>query len=1270
MSQQHNRFDEQRHSTRFGRGVMAAALGAAATLSAGLLLRGAGSPTMAAQVAAPQMIAAAALGMMSDGDWIDLGSGNWVWRPNDICSHPWDIVFAESEQTYKTDGQKNPTSRGYNPTEQAALFTHWENCGNGTWDPPTLPPILPPGDNPLPPPNRPDPICVGFGCTLDPPIGPPPGKGTPDPIWCAGLPCGLPIIQPSPGTGQPNPRDYCLGINCPGMVTPQPPPSPPGPNPWEICMGINCPGVTPPVNPGPDPCGGGGGGTPCLSINPEDCEPKGPIEVPPLNPPPPPQFPPQLNPPQDPVWMGSGPAAATATPYPVSFADGHKQESAIDLVVPLTGRDFVLSRSYTSKADMGGSTMIGHNWSMNIFQFLEKVGTGSTAPLRVSTPSGGARTFTYNSQQQKWLPPGPSSQHIIKTTVNVNGTTWPVYRLVEQGAWSVDFYRTKDTGESATAPAAVFIGLMVQEREVYEANKTTYAYTIYNQNNGNPNDDVVRLSTAYLNGTNASNCAASVHFDWHVLNDENLGRLKRVTVKRYPPGGGGSATDVEKVEYTYKKPGDSNSSAVGTTGDLIQVVKSILVDRAPGSESPWHITVTQYRYHNGGSAENGTDADNDGFAYEFGNAHQLKAVFLPAQIEYAAQKNNSSGTAHYDTVKTFANTLLTKADGDTAFTDGSAYKVMDLAAKVIERYETFDAQNPTTYPGRVLTQYLQSACGCSSGSAQGLKLAYTYWHNYASNPNDGDYARTTVVDYLQRDDQGGFDLHLTYYYDLVQYTVSSGTSTAPTYYLANIAVEESPSKRWVVHSDYDSQTRVRTRMISTSAIASYTPASATTAPSATFQTGQGLVQEYEYTTEHRMKQAAVRRGTNGAVNIVTRTTFDTNRPWLPIKQETFRKEDLSSGNSGSGADDIQTVELSYGFHGGHAIAWIETKFEAEAAAENGPGGHYYSHSFFDTRGRNHWSRQADDVLIKRTFDDATGAVLTSEANATSSGLPSHPSTQGVSWSGRNSQGGSLTTTYTYDLLGRIRTITPPTGMVVRFSRELRAFDDSHHDDRPGVLYYAVVSLPHHFTESSQDRFAGPAHVQLHDASGGTIAALDYSLASDAQNGYGSLFSGYAFNLDDELARATVTHGLTGLMMKSTRWHSLAGQGENGGYYETTYEYDSLGRLARIDDPSGNRTEYDYDSRSRVVAVRSAAIGQTLQTLVEMFYDSGSPPQASQGVGDGVITLIRQHTGENSGTEVRDTKLTYDHRSRVVKIENAAAPHVFFVYDNVDRIARA
>ncbi|MDP1532699.1 MAG: hypothetical protein Q8L92_03870, partial [Rubrivivax sp.] len=179
-------------------------------------------------------------------------------------------------------------------------------------------------------------------------------------------------------------------------------------------------------------------------------------------------------------------------------------------------------------------------------------------------------------------------------------------------------------------------------------------------------------------------------FTW----DSN-GRLSMAEVFRTP---GSTKTLVSKAVYTYFAESQGYSSDVGTEGDLIQVQTWQPVDRSEDTASGsqlWHVTTTQYRYYDGEDSA--------------GKQHQLKAVIAAQQIEFAAQRNNASAAPTWNTVMVIAELLLTKADGDTAFTEGSvAVTVRDLSSKVIVAYDSND---------RVTAQDLLTGCGCAGGGS-------------------------------------------------------------------------------------------------------------------------------------------------------------------------------------------------------------------------------------------------------------------------------------------------------------------------------------------------------------------------------------------------------------------------------------------------------------------------------------------------------------------------------------------------------------------------
>src|SRR5690606_10506749 len=111
------------------------------------------------------------------------------------------------------------------------------------------------------------------------------------------------------------------------------------------------------------------------------------------NPSPPP--PPPATPPAPPVWMGGG--NTTYTSFPVSPVSGHKMERNTDIVVPVTGGPFRLSRTYVSDPELGGPDLVGRGWSMNVFRYLDASGLGGaqnlTGAVTINLPGSGTHNF-------------------------------------------------------------------------------------------------------------------------------------------------------------------------------------------------------------------------------------------------------------------------------------------------------------------------------------------------------------------------------------------------------------------------------------------------------------------------------------------------------------------------------------------------------------------------------------------------------------------------------------------------------------------------------------------------------------------------------------------------------------------------------------------------------------------------------------------------------------------------------------------------------------
>ncbi len=877
-----------------------------------------------------------------------------------------------------------------------------------------------------------------------------------------------------------------------------------------------------------------------------------------------------------------------------------------------------------------------------------------------------------------WPVPGSTTQIVTRATVTIDGLhddlIIPVWRVIEAGQWEMDFYRENGSGETSgyfdVTDTGPYEGLLLQRRDIY-GNAHTYKYTIYS------NPTVARVTQIRINGDldEATFPEADISFFWDSkTSSANQGRLKEVKVARYNGEEGTTVPVVtQHIIYTYMDDTDTDlSDDLGTTGDLVQVTRLVRIDPDSGFfGEAWRPLITQYRYHRDDGNESGSvgEMGSERFIWA-GDEHQLKMVILPEQIEYFAQGDTTGNT---DDVEEAATHLLSQDDGAT-FSDGmDTYYVADLAAKVIEEYEAS--------PGRVLVQHIQSACGCGGSGTQGKRKSYTYWDRDGSLPG-----ATTIRCVEESLGASGFDDYRTYFYEMEKL----GDEDVP--YVQIIAVQDDTTANvgtWLRQYKYDDAGN-RIAEYTPSSLSGYTAGNGTTAPSIT-EESSGLVYVFDFNDDNRLIEREIKEGDpNFDVNDsctdctlieeIEYPSADSGNERRHLPTSIQRYQSASSSN----ADDIEKIEFLYEFHGASVddddIEWIETKVEAEAddtstEDEYGPGGHFYTHEFFDTQGRNYWSRTADNVLTRREFHVGTGLPTQIERNADSpvagteflaGDLPGSLPTD-VHFDGRNSDGDSLTTEIVYDLLGRVQQTTSPGGVHTYIRREMR---DS--PDRDGIEYYAEIRLPHELSAGSE--YNGPATITWRNADNDVIATQDCEVEAaytfyTATSGYTWPISIYDLDEDavDLLTRSAVTHDLSGLVKETTVWHDVDAGALEPEKYVSEFTYDALGRLLHSKNPNGTYQSFTYDVLDRVTA---AGIGtdpddQTgdMVTTQQLIYD-GASGTSTQGVGNGNLTRVV----ESEDATDRITDYFYDFRDRQTGVVRPEKPYASATaYDNLDRV---
>lgn len=972
--------------------------------------------------------------------------------------------------------------------------------------------------------------------------------------------------------------------------------------------------------------------------------------------------------------------------HPIDLAFGHKNGSATDLSVSAAGGGFRLARKYRSEDVWTAARVSGSKWALSTAEYMSVSTQDGHLLLRIRR--GTARPEVPIVDENDLLAtiggalplPGPSHRVIKRTQACVDGVVYPVWRIEEPGRTSIDYFRAKASGEtimgglscgsasSVTAPDAALLGLRLRTFDIY-GNGTIYKYLLIATGTGN----VARLERVYVDGYpgSAQEPAAQVTFTWNFNSTSpNFGRLRRAEVVRDVGTTTPVLVPVERVEYTYMGDDSSFSADLGTNGDLVQVIKSERIDPAPGSlgtDPVWRQTIAQYRYHRTSCSTCGVDEGDRSFSW-LGRDGQLKMEIHPQQVEFVAALSAAEPLS--TRVATTAAHLLTLADGAEA---ASGILVVDLAAKIIEQYES-------SSPYRVLTQYLISDCGCSggAGSPQGRKFTYEYY----SFPSHATLQWSThEIEHIATGNPSDpWDRYRATYYDLGRRGPTvPGMAARPPFMINKAIANADDSLIWATHHEYNGDGLV-TKVFTPSSCQSYDPdpASDHSLPGAfVAKTTVGLVHSFEYDSSKRRTEEWVERGSTPVERaIVTRTTWGagtgSTRTWLPATIERFR---VATDTPGSlGGDDIETTEFAYQFSAGDKISATQTKTEWDGRAFNGPddGGSpplslfVYAHEFFDSQGRNYWSRAADGALTRREFDPRSGRVTLVEQNADDGS--SFPSTTGLTgtFTGLNGSGGSLVSATTYDLLGRVQRQTSPAGVNTYTRRELRECAD-----HPGLEYLAIVTLPHELGSSDH---AGPASIRWVNASGAEIAAWDcpitgtYDISSGGEP-WPQVITDYAISTSTSslLARASTERNVAGQAISRTAWHDPSGAGPDAGKVITKFFHDPVGRLDYTINAVGTVTQQLYDVLDRVVetkvGIADADEPDQMSTVAKSVFDgSGDTP----GSGNGNLTRQRV-LAESSNTFDRITNNSFDWRDRLVMVESPLAPHAAQLYDNLGRV---
>jgi YD repeat-containing protein len=688
----------------------------------------------------------------------------------------------------------------------------------------------------------------------------------------------------------------------------------------------------------------------------------------------------------------------------------------------------------------------------------------------------------------------------------------------------------------------------------------------------------------------------------------------------------GSTTYTESYLYTYLSSPDPN------VGNLSSVVER----RKVGTSSWTTVRQVQYAYY-GSSESHGNLGDLKTATIQDGSGSTIDTEY------YRYYKTESGGYTHglkyYFDAASYARLKAVYSDPTTA-TDSQA---APYAANYFE-YDTFQ---------RVTKAVVQAAGSSASSGGQG-----TYTFSYTGSPN-----------------ANGYNLWLE---KTVETLPDGNTNTVYTNYAGEIMLKIYHDATSGLNSDWFTEFDFSGRVILQAGPTTVTGYNDTYPDLLHNMSGNyqylsdtiGLVSKVDYYTTttagestaggvagYEQDQKLSQGETGTAITLNATQYFKHTAGGISVdpvaNTVAFRNTDGTGG---------ETTSYSYTwFSGTTQMQSVAVSAPTISSTQNGPGTADTTTTFFGTSERPIWSKDPDGFLTYVAYDPVTGAATKTinDVDTTQTGdfqnLP-------TGWSTPSGGGLHLITNLVVDALGRPTQITDPLGDITYL-----VYLDTNHEERIYRGWNTSTNLP-----------TGPTEDYRIDRTNSYFETLTMTATPHLTGGAPD--GSEAISGVQTLARQYISAGGQDTAddayfnLSSVTYSTSPHIGTlNTNYYETSYGYDSRGRLSTTTLPTNTVETTNYDGLDRVT---STAIGTTTlatTTTASYVYDNNTLG-GSTAVGDGNLTQIIAHPGGSAADRV--TEMYYDWRDRLVASKSGVQssedttthrPILYNTYDNLDEV---
>ncbi len=498
---------------------------------------------------------------------------------------------------------------------------------------------------------------------------------------------------------------------------------------------------------------------------------------------------------------------------------------------------------------------------------------------------------------------------------------------------------------------------------------------------------------------------------------------------------------------------------------------------------------------------------------------------------------------------------------------------------------------------------------------------------------------------------------------------------------------------WVTHNLYDAQGRlVERRSPSACALASYGVETADpnlwpTDVSPNDGGTDGQVDIYVYDVNHGEQTAQkIRKGTGGTTYWVRKMEYGAETTYndITVYRVTAETTYPTLTTDENAADRlVTTYDYTYyqdGLVNTHAVAFERVMYPAVPTSQNGSGSatfsiRHYHQDLTKNLYYNDWTLQEDGALsFTRLNDDGSTEFAVEDAKTDGSGnlvgetgiqSPDDPWTTVGPWV--NTSGAGFKTAYTYDVYGRMATMTDPSGLVrvtVHAHQKQTVTDGGV--TRETTTSLVTLSAAHKDGANKYDYVPLQIHVadmaghSIISATGLPTTGTDGNLTNDWNAANTTLDTAFAGTIT---SRSETFYNDGGQMTSSVVWTDADDAQQPK--YTTSYSYDAnTGRLDTTTAPDGTITKRLYDVLGRVNEVKRGVGAQNLLTISRIYFD-GADDTMPIKVGAGNVTQSRTYydTGVN---DYYTTISQYDWRNRPIQSRGQDKLATSYTLDNLGR----